>query len=79
MHESLDYLLYKLPVLTVYYEDYQQPHFMDTAQSVLAFLELEVVAGGKRGNVKWAEFVPRIRDTSTTMCVYIIIYAILIY
>ena len=59
MHESLDYLPYKLPVLTVYYEDYQQPHFMDTAQSILEFLELEAVAGDKRGNVKWAEFVSR--------------------
>jgi hypothetical protein len=59
LHESLDYLPYKLPVLTVYYEDYQQPQFMDTAQSILEFLELEAVAGDKRGNVKWAEFVSR--------------------
>ncbi|OEU11297.1 hypothetical protein FRACYDRAFT_246411 [Fragilariopsis cylindrus CCMP1102] len=57
LHESLDYLPYKLPVLTVYYEDYQPPQFMDTAQSILEFLDLEAVAGDKRGNVKWAEFV----------------------
>jgi hypothetical protein len=59
LHESLDYLPYKLPVLTVYYEDYQQPQFMDTAHSILEFLELEAVPGDKRGNIKWAKFESR--------------------
>jgi hypothetical protein len=59
LHESLDYLPTKLPVLTVYYENYQQSTFIDTAQSILEFLDLEAVPGDKRGNIKWSKFESR--------------------
>ena len=64
LHQALDYLPYKLPVLSVYYEDYQntienEHRFMDTAQSILDFLHLQPVAGDKRGNIKWTNFESR--------------------
>mmetsp|Transcript_7173 Transcript_7173/g.11344 ORF Transcript_7173/g.11344 Transcript_7173/m.11344 type:complete len:243 (-) Transcript_7173:77-805(-) len=54
LHESLDLIPHKLPVLTVYYEDYGE-RFESTTRSILSFLELEV-AHDKRGNVKWQTF-----------------------
>ena len=59
LHQSLDYVPHKLPVLTVYYEDYQAPTYVTTAHSVLDFLELQPVVGDKRGNIKWAKFNSR--------------------
>lgn len=59
LHRALDYVPHKLPVLTVYYEDYQPETFRDTADALLEFLELEPVPGDKRGNVKWTEFHSR--------------------
>lgn len=59
LHESLDYVPHVLPVLTVYYEDYQAPTYDRTARSILDFLELQPVPGDKRGNIKWAEFKSR--------------------
>jgi len=59
LHQSLDYVPHKLPVLTVYYESYASATFPQTAAAVLDFLNLEPVAGDKRGNVKWAEFRSR--------------------
>ena len=59
LHESLDYLPFKVPVLTVYYENYQEPTFMETAHSILEFLNLEAVPGDKRGNIKWSRFDSR--------------------
>ncbi|VEU40350.1 unnamed protein product [Pseudo-nitzschia multistriata] len=61
LHEALDYVPHKLPVLTVYYEDYGggEESYRATTASVLEFLELEPIAGDKRGNVKWTEFRSR--------------------
>eukprot|EP00537_Pseudo-nitzschia_pungens_P010208 CAMPEP_0172384888 /NCGR_PEP_ID=MMETSP1061-20121228/2588_1 /TAXON_ID=37318 /ORGANISM="Pseudo-nitzschia pungens, Strain cf. pungens" /LENGTH=740 /DNA_ID=CAMNT_0013113669 /DNA_START=278 /DNA_END=2500 /DNA_ORIENTATION=- len=58
LHQALDLVPHKMPVLTVYYENYGKD-FFETAGSVLDFLELQPVPGDKRGNVKWAEFRSR--------------------
>lgn len=59
LHQSLDYLPYKLPVLTLYYEGYESPTYQATADSILDFLELQAVPGDERGNIKWSEFHSR--------------------
>lgn len=59
LHQGLDYLPYKMPVLTLYYEGFESSTYQATANSILDFLELQPVAGDDRGNVKWSEFHSR--------------------
>jgi hypothetical protein len=59
LHQSLDYLPYKLPVLTLYYEGFEAPTYMATATSILDFLELKAIPGDDRGNIKWNQFHSR--------------------
>jgi hypothetical protein len=55
LHDSLDVLDNTIPVLTVYYEDYEESKYNLTVHSILSFLQLDV-AHDKRGNVKWQPF-----------------------
>ena len=59
LHQSLDFLPYKLPVLTLYYEGFESPTYNATAYSILDFLELQPVPGDSHGNIKWNEFKSR--------------------
>lgn len=59
LHQSLDYIPYKLPVMTLYYEGFMSPTYNATAYSILAFLELQPVPGDDRGNIKWSKFKSR--------------------
>ena len=59
LHQSLDFMPYKLPVLTLFYEGFESPTYEATANSILDFLELEAVPGDDRGNIKWSEFRSR--------------------
>lgn len=58
LHQSLDYLPYKLPVLTLFYEGFESPNYEVTARSILDFLELQPVPDSN-GNIKWSEFQSR--------------------
>lgn len=58
LHQSLDYLPYKLPVLTLHYEGFESPSYEATANSILDFLEQKAVPDEK-GNIKWSEFHSR--------------------
>lgn len=42
VHQSLDLIPHKVPILTVYYEDYSS-NFNETAMAILDFLELDLV------------------------------------
>ena len=58
LHQGLDYLPYKMPVLTLYYEGFESSTYQATADSILDFLELQPVKD-ENGNVKWNEFHSR--------------------
>jgi len=59
LHQALDYVPHKMPVLTLYYEDYQAATFNHTAFSVLEFLGVEP-ARNRHGRISWAEFHSRL-------------------